>query len=377
MRRFVFTCFCMALVLQSQAQNLEHIVDSLFYGKDGFTHNSSLTGANVGILLNDTPHFYSYGYTDKSQKKPVDTATVFEIGGITKVFTALLMEDAIEKKALDPNILIERFVPVNTALANQIKVSDLAFGTSGLPTLNDKTAIRLLNTSDSAQPFNAVDQAYLINVATGTTALDEPGKYKNSNYAFGLLGFILAANSNMDYNTLLKQTILGPLHLNNTTTQIVTNENMAKGYADGKEMPYIQLSGLAPAGILKSTVTDLLRFTGIEMNLVDSLPLFHAMSNSQQIHYQDATGGSGAGWETRSIDGAVVYLMPGKTYGFSTVIAFDRNQHLGIVIMLNTNDESTTNEALKYIHSAIVLKPQKPVPQKAPEAPSGRKKSKR
>ena len=75
---------------------------------------AATTGLSIGILKDGKIHFYGYGETAKGSKQLPDEHTLFEIGSISKTFTAILLADAVN------NGMIKLDDPVNKWLPDSI-----------------------------------------------------------------------------------------------------------------------------------------------------------------------------------------------------------------------------------------------------------------
>ena len=117
-------------------------------------------GIVVGVLEPGGRRVISYGHPAKGDPRRVDGDTVFEIGSITKVFTALLLSDAVERGEVSLSDPVSRYLPATVKVPQRgraITLGDLASHVSGLP--------RLPTNMKSANPRNpyadyTVDQLY-------------------------------------------------------------------------------------------------------------------------------------------------------------------------------------------------------------------------
>ncbi|MGN6568081.1 MAG: serine hydrolase [Flavipsychrobacter sp.] len=340
---------CLAAVFSSYAQNINDIADSLRYGRHGMIKDTNMVGGIIGIYYKGNTNYYTYGYATKDKTQKIEDATLFEIGSNTKVFTALLLAQAIEKGKMKADDYIDKYVAVNPAIAHTIRLSDLASHTSGLPTLHDSASMAEITQMDSLCPFCVVDSKYVESLLQRTNKLEGYGTFNYSNYGFALLGDILIKANKKSYKSLVETNIFTPLQMHNSYVDIDTNDKrMATGYADGERQPYIMLTGLAPAGIIKSDVHDMMSFVKYEMGLQHST-IDKAMQLSQQLYYRSPNVNVGLGWFNTVEYGDTIYIMRGDTYGFSSLMAFDRQRDLAVVVLLNSEDPGFTEHAFSYI----------------------------
>src|SRR5436189_1973636 len=93
-------------------------------------------GIVVGLVDGQGTRIISYGKPDQTSTEALDGDSVFEIGSVTKVFTATLLSDMVERGEVSLNDPISKFLPktIKTPSRNgkEITLLDLATQTSGL-----------------------------------------------------------------------------------------------------------------------------------------------------------------------------------------------------------------------------------------------------
>lgn len=162
-----------------------------------------------------------------------------------------------------------------------------------------------------------------------------------SNVGFGLLGYALALREGTDFERLIGERILEPLHMSNTAVELAPalRERLAPGH-DGRLRPVANwdLPTLAGAGALRSTVNDLLTF--LEANLGQSeSPLQQAMefARAPQRHEPVLGMDIGLGWVIATEGGRQFVWHNGATGGYASFIGFDVELGEGIVILSNSD----------------------------------------
>ena len=156
-------------------------------------------GIVVGLVDEKGPRIIRYGKVSRDSDRTVDGDTVFEIGSATKVFTGLLLADAVERGEMKLDDPISKYLPssvkVPTRNGRQITLLDLATHTSGLPRLPDNLAPK-----DGNNPYAdyTVEQMYAF-LSGYTLPRDIGATYEYSNLGAGLLGHILALKAGTNY----------------------------------------------------------------------------------------------------------------------------------------------------------------------------------
>ncbi len=167
---------------------------------------------SVAVVDEKGTKFYSVGNVSKlPNAKAIDKNTVFEIGSITKVFTGILLAEAIKRSEVKPDDPVSKYLPATIKPLKyndkEITLLDLATHGSALPSLPDDF--------DSKDPLNpyadyTVEQLYAF-LGRYKLTREIGSKFEYSNLAVGLLGHILALQAKMSYEDLVKTRILKPL----------------------------------------------------------------------------------------------------------------------------------------------------------------------
>jgi serine-type D-Ala-D-Ala carboxypeptidase/endopeptidase len=175
-------------------------------------------GIVVGVIGPEERKVIAHGHLEKGDPRLLNGDTIFEIGSATKVFTSLLLADMVQhgEVALDDSVtqyLAPSFFPVRIPKRNGrcITLIDLATHTSGLPRLPAMSP----KNRDNPYADYSVQQLYQFLDAYQLTR-DIGSQYEYSNLGGGLLGHVLARRAGMDYESLVRSRICGPLGMNST-----------------------------------------------------------------------------------------------------------------------------------------------------------------
>jgi len=211
-----------------------------------------------------------FGFGEAQRGGPVPTGeTVFEIASVTKVFTAVALAVLAERGL----IVIDE--PVRTALPEHVRVPvwegrevtfrDLATHTSGLPNHPLGTIRRWL--LHPSQPYAGISAQDLCRGLGRTRLRSEPGaRWRYSNTGMGLLGVALEHRTGKPYETVIRELISAPLGLRHTGIAPAVETELAVGYGRFRRRLRPGSSGaLAAATDLRSSVSDLLRFTRLAL----------------------------------------------------------------------------------------------------------------
>jgi beta-lactamase class C len=219
-----------------------------------------IPGMAVGIVLNGRTQVYNYGVASRETNKPVTANTLFEIGSLTKTFTATLATYAQVTGHLSLSDPASHYLPdLRGSSFDHVSLLDLGTHTSGGLPLQVPDAI--------------TDDAQLMAWLQGWKPTYAPGTYRTySNLSIGMLGMIAARSMKEDFGALMQGKLLsrlgmGATYLNVPTAQMV---NYAQGYTKA-DAPIRLAPGVLVAETygIRTTASDLLRFVEANMAMLD------------------------------------------------------------------------------------------------------------
>ncbi len=299
-------------------------------------------GLSIGIVKNGNTFTYGYGATAKDGGRIPNANTIFELGSITKTFTAtLLAYYAVDRKVelTDP---ITKYLPDSVAVnknLQQVTLRMLANHTSGLPRLPSNLS---LTDATMMNPYKDYDKAKLFAYLKNCELSSAPGeKYAYSNLAAGLLGTILEKVSGKTYEQMVTDIICRPLGMNNTMQRIgaAYKDRAVKVYNDKAEPVMMwDMNALAGAGALRSATNDLLVYAQANM-MKDAGKLSQAMDLTHGVTY-DKEVAVGLGWHMGK-NGADNYIWHnGGTGGSSSYMAFSPDKSIAVVVLSNSTEKT-------------------------------------
>jgi D-alanyl-D-alanine-carboxypeptidase/D-alanyl-D-alanine-endopeptidase len=304
-------------------------------------------GMVVAITGPNGRRIIPYGRLNQTGSGQLSGDTVFEIGSVTKIFTALLLADMVQQGEVSLNDPVAKYLPPEVKMpernGHSITLLDLATQTSGLPffpsdiPLNDPGAAeRIVAGYQTAKVYEFVSHYQLTR--------DIGSKWEYSNLGFALLGDALARRAGTDYESLLKARITGPLGMKSTSISLSPEmrSRLAAGYdVDLKSAPEVDMPAFVAAGCLHSTANDLLLLLEAFMNYKTS-PLAPAMQEMLSPRRPGPGFQQALGWWIVSLGAADPGFIfhGGQTSGFSSAIAFDPRTRTGVVVLSNnTRDD--------------------------------------
>lgn len=304
----------------------------------GLHRRTPLVGLSIGILRNDSLFVYSYGETRRGNGQLPTENTLFEIGSISKTFTATLLADAVQRKLVRLDDPVSRYLPDSLPPLRKdsvnVTLKMLSNHTAGLTRLPANLFSPL---TDITNPYKHYDRKALYAYLMKPVYLQTPGlKIEYSNLGVGLLGTLLENVTGKTYQQLLEERITGPLRL--TRTAQILNEDQQKAFAQGHSASREPVSrwdfqSLAGAGGIRSTVTDLITYLKAEMG-IGPAGLVRAMRLTQQPTARQLPRMVGLGWFWRN-ESQPWYWHNGGTGGFMSFAAFNPSKKLAVVVLSN------------------------------------------
>jgi CubicO group peptidase (beta-lactamase class C family) len=302
--------------------------------------NGYTVGVVVGVVDSAGTRYFAYGWPTRGSAVPVNDRTVFEIGSVTKVFTALALADMVVRGEVGLDDPVQGYLPdtvhVPRGATTEITLRLLASQRSGLPRMPSNFA-----PANGADPFADYDTTRLFAYLGGATLSHQPGgAYEYSNLGFGLLGVALARRSGTSYEDLLRRRILAPLGLTSTMITLSSDSRarLATGHDGDRRVAGWTFGALEGAGALHSCAADMLRFLAEEMGLVDS-PLREAMRLTQQPLADVApTLKIALAWHITTHDSTTIVWHNGQTGGYHSFVAFDPVRRRGVVVLANSGE---------------------------------------
>ncbi len=298
-------------------------------------------GMIVGVLQGGKESYFSFGSIADEQQIPPDENTIFEIGSITKVFTATTLAEMATKKEVALKDPLDKFLPDDIQVplpgGKPITLESLAAHVSGLPHVpanfwNEGDKIYDNNIGGLRWGSYSEDQVRDF-FKSPSPPLDVSRKYIYSNLGAGLLGYALEQASSESLEDLIVDRVCKPLGMETTSFSI---EPTAQGHdADGNHADsWPKLSSvLGGAFALRSTCRDMLAFAKANLD-PEASPLADALKSAQQPRGQiNELERTALGWKLNKF--GVIYTT-GTTGGFRSALFLHPKTQTAVMTMANT-----------------------------------------
>jgi len=298
------------------------------------------TGIVVGVMEADgSTRIVSAGEPGPGAQ-PFGPRSVFEIGSITKVFTAILLADMVARGEVSLDDPIAKYLPEDEVTmpsrnGREITLLDIATHRSALPRMPDNFA-----PADESNPYAdyTVEQMYNF-LSNHELRRDIGAAVEYSNLAVGLLGHALARVNGGSYEDLVRERILEPLSMDNTGITLSDDMQhwLVKGHnMDGEVVSNWDFPTLAGAGALRSDMNDMLLFIAANTGPAET-PLEEAIRDSHTR--RNGFGENmdiGLNWLIRRVGDNSVVWHNGGTGGYRAFAGFDPDSGVGAVVLTNS-----------------------------------------
>ena len=281
---------------------------------------------------------------------PLDDRTLFEIGSVEKTFVATLLAQMVQSGSVRLNDPIQEYLPPGIVAPRykgiSITLASLAEHRSGLPGNPPNLASK-----DFSNPYAGYTIGMLYSALDHYKLIRAPGaRYEYSNFAYGLLGQLLANRAHEPFATLIEKHILSPLRMNDTAVvgTPLSKHRLAPAFTyGGAPQGAWDLGALSPAGSMQSNLHDMLVYLRANID-APAGPLGRAMSFAQRSRVpEDDEDSIGLAWET-NLRYRFVHKA-GGTGGYSALIVIDRRRHYGMMFLANVANSAELGQLMQHL----------------------------
>ncbi len=329
-----------------------------------------LPGLSIGVVYDqELVWTKGYGVRDLETQEPATPTTVFRIGSVTKVFTAVAIMQLRDRGLLRLDDPVAQHLPWFSIQSSfdgepEITVRHLLTHTSGLPR---EAAFPYWTTHEfpSREELQAVvpNQSAIFPPAT---------RYKYSNLGIALLGEIVATVSGTPYAEYLQKNVFEPLgmsrssaapgdehHHHMTTAYLRRLTDGSRAIAD-----YYETEALAPAANMVSTIEDLARFAALQFSEGSQAEGAQILKRStlRDMHRPhwvkaDWSGGRGLGFSVSRRQGKTIVSHGGWVAGHRTHFLLAPSEKIAVIVATNADDGSPSQfsyQAFDVLGAAVV-----------------------
>ena len=308
-----------------------------------------MPGVSIVIVNRRQTKYLSYGFSNKEQEISATRDTLYELGSMSKAYTALgilLLEQRGQLSLEDP---VSKYIPwlrlrfkgvhqgikINDVL--DLKITDLLYHTSGIP-------FKTIGNIPAGDTDDMLEKT--IQTLKGVELDFYPGSYHQyATINYDILAFIIQNITGQLYEDFMTQNILRPLGLYNTymyRNQSEVSQQIAQGYKMNffRAVPYDApvYRGNTAAGYVISNAKDMRRWMRIQMGLIELSPEYEEIvrkSHENSVADESQNIIYGGGWIVNKITGEISH--GGSNPTFSSMLMINVNNALGVCVLTNMN----------------------------------------
>jgi CubicO group peptidase (beta-lactamase class C family) len=314
---------------------------------------SETPGIIVALVHGDDPAItQGFGVRRLGAPDPMDADTVFNIGSLTKSFTAAAAAALVDEGRLGWNDRVARWLPDvefgDPWLTEHVSLADL---------LSHRTGLQPANTAWYRTGIGRAEILRRVRFLEPAAPFRTQQVYNNALYV--VAGELTAAAAGTTWEELVRTRLLRPLGMSRTMVGMpsTVSGNVASPHTliDGRQqpIPFGDYVSTAPAGGIESTARDLVRwlqfqlgdgtFDGRRILSPGALQAMHEpwvlipttpqMRAARQVRF---FGGYGLGWNVMDYRGHKLLWHSGTADGILTYMALVPERRLGMVVMTNS-----------------------------------------
>ena len=301
---------------QAQGTALDTVVQN---GAKHVMSEYAVPGLVIAVSVNGKQHFYNFGVASKASKQPVTPDTLFEVGSVSKLFTATLATYAQAQGKLSLSDTVSKYEP---------ELEGTPFGKVTLVHLATHTA----GGFPLQVPDNVQNERQLMDYLKSWKPAYPMGTQRSyANPSIGMLGVIAAKSLNMPFTQAMEQQLFPALGLNSTYLTVPDSKMAlyAQGY-DKQDAPVRLNSGVLgnEAYGVKTSARDLIHFTELNLGQGETSPLMRkALTDTHTGYFRVGPMTQDLIWEQYPYPVELKSLLAGN----SNKMAYENND----VIALN------------------------------------------
>ncbi|MCY1161292.1 Beta-lactamase [compost metagenome] len=335
-------------------KNIEKVVTQSF---KPLMDQYGVAGMAIGVIYNGKNYEKYYGVRSRDDNKSVNSQTLFELGSLSKTFTAISGTYAKNQGKISFNDHPSKYVPaLRNSEIDKVNLLELVTYTSGNLPLQF--------------PDHVKTDKQILEYFKNWKAKNPSGTYREySNPSIGLFGYLTAKSMNVTFSSLLEKIIFPQLNLKHTYVNVPEAQkiNYAFGYDENNNPVRVNPGPLADEAYgVKSTLPDMLKFVNANLNVDrNSAAMKKAILDTHKGYFKVADSGmtQALGWEMFSYPTtseilqasnskqillgsnpvvkelsqpkSKVFHKTGSTNGFGAYVLFIPEEGFGLVMLMN------------------------------------------
>lgn len=332
MKLYFLISLAMMLNLSLSAQTLDEKIHQTL--KNYLTEFPSQTQFSVALIDHADTYYYGLVKFSNTINKLDNSASLFQIGSVTKVFTSTLLASLVIDKTLKLTDSLQQFFRFPLA-DTSITLERLSNHTSGLPRLPSNLDLASVDPKNPYLTYTKADLEFYLTSEMEVSNTIKPS-YEYSNLGAGILAKALENATNKTFEDLLSERIFQPLGMKNSTLDShIVESNLVQGLdQEGNPTPVWDMGVLSGAGGLLSSTADLSKLVKAHFEdkenafSLTTLPTFLVNTNLR----------IGLGWHILEDEqGHDLYWHNGGTGGYSASVFVIPELKKAVIVLTNVS----------------------------------------
>jgi CubicO group peptidase (beta-lactamase class C family)/uncharacterized protein YneR len=332
MRNILFTTLALMIHIIMLGQNKVQKMDELM---QAYASLNKFNGTVLVVHDGKTMFQKGYGFRDAATKLSHDTGSIFQVGSLTKQFTAAVIMQLVQEKKLSLKDPLSKYFP-GFKNGDKIHIEHLLTHTSGI--FNYTNDSMIMN-KDVTMHYS---QQQIVDIFRNYPPDFEPGeKFNYSNSGYSLLGYIIEKVTKKPYEKVMRERIFQPLGMYHTGFDFagLSHPKKSKGYflisSDTIiKAPIVDSTIAHAAGAMYSTVCDLQKW---ERSIAGNKIL---TPTSWEAVFTPKKSGYGFGWAVDTSKAKPNQSHSGGIHGFASYIVRYPKENLAVILLDNASSVS-------------------------------------
>ncbi len=314
-------------------------------------NDTKTPGLAIAVVQDSTILFLKgYGLREVGTTDSVDVHTVFRLASVSKCFAPLLTGLLVQDNLLHWDDRVVQYLPhfelKSKANTDHLRLTHVLSHTTGLPYHTYTTLVE-----------DGLDLDTMLNQLKNVNMIAKPGElYSYQNVAYSIIGAVIKARTGISYQTLMKQKIFQPLHMDDASMSydaMTQNENVAKPHLHwrkGWKTTTISDTyyNVAPAGGVNASISDMAEWLKVMLGTRNDFVKTETLTKiftpvvkakTKNHYFRKWVGRSDAhyalGWRVLDFKNDTLLYHGGYVSGYRSEVAIDRRSKIAICVLGN------------------------------------------
>lgn len=284
-------------------------------------------GFIIGMIDGDSTYIFPYGSRSLEENTPIREDDIFELGGVTKLYTALLVESLISDHQLNLYHSINEYLPITNPSFDSCTIFRLLTHTAGLPKYPPGWGSLEQDSQDPYAAFSQSDLETFFKEYHATSSIKNEYLYSHLNYV--LLSWVMQTITHLTYTDLLKKYLPPDISIS------LFKKPTLPGYGlNVKPIPPWTMDVYGGSVGTKGSLRDLLNTCH---HFLRPSSVYSSMLQPYPVTIRKEKSWVGIGWQVIPIPkNRFVFAHTGKTKGHHTFVGILPGSKTGVVVLSNS-----------------------------------------